>query len=111
MVQIMSNSAEAKLHELRNKTNRELVSLIGNKLNHGLASVRVLDSGDGVDDWAWAERFVADAETAWSEATKWMTLLTDATPYERRRLEFKCAQLRAALDRVRAFEMRVRAAC
>ncbi|HUB77381.1 MAG TPA: hypothetical protein VMB03_01225 [Bryobacteraceae bacterium] len=107
----MSYSAEAKLHELRNKTNRELVSLIGNKLNHGLASVRVLDSGDGVDDWEWAEPYVAGAEAAWAEATRWMTLLADATPYERRRLEFKCTQLRAALDRVHALETRVRAAC
>jgi len=106
----MSQSAEAKLHELRNKTNRELVSLISNKLNRGLASARML-AGDGVDDWETAEHFVATAETALAEASKWMALVTDATPYERRRLEFKLAQLRAALDRVHASEMRVRAAC
>jgi hypothetical protein len=106
----MSQSAEAKLHELRNKTNRELVSLISNKLNRGLAFARVLDGG-GADDWASTEHFVANAETALAEASKWMTALTDATPHERRRLEFKLAQLRAALDRVHASETRVRAAC
>ena len=106
----MSQSAEAKLHELRNKTNRELVSLIGNKLDRGLAFARMLED-DGVDDWEATEHFVANAEAALAEAGKWMTLLAEATPNERRRLEFKLAQLRAVLDRVRASATRVRAAC
>ena len=106
----MSQSAEAKLHELRSKTNRELVSLIGNKLDRGLAFARVLE-GDGRDDWASTEHFVVNAEKALAEAIQWMTLLQDPNPYERRRLEFKLSQLRAALDRAHTSAMRVQAAC
>jgi hypothetical protein len=39
-----------------------------------------------------------------------MALLNEAE-LERRRLEFKLAQLRAALDRARASQMRAQAAC
>ena len=106
----MSQSAEAKLHELRSKTNRELVSLISNKLDRGLAFARVLE-GDGRDDWASTEHFVVNAEKALAEAIQWMTLLQDPAPYERRRLEFKLSQLRAALDRAHTSAMRVQAAC
>jgi hypothetical protein len=106
----MSQSAEAKLHELRSKTNRELVSLISNKLDRGLALARVSE-GDGGNDWASTELFAVNAEKALAEASQWLTLLPDPTPQERRRLEFKVAQLRAALDRAHTSAMRVQAAC
>lgn len=105
----MSQSAENKLHELRSKTNRQLVSLIGNKLNRGLAFARLLD-GEGAD-WASTEQFAADAENALVEATEWLTLLDGATRLERRRLEFKLEQLRAALDRARQSQTRAQTAC
>ena len=104
----MSQSAEAKLHELRSKTTRQLVSLISNKLDRGLASARALECGT---DWASAEDFAASAERALEEASVWMTLLSGATPLERRRLESKRAELRGMLDRVRTSELRVQAAC
>ena len=106
----MSQSAEIKLHELRDKTNRELVSLIGNKLDRGLSMMRALE-GDGLGDWAAEEDPAAGAEKSLSEAALWMTLLKGATPHERRRLELKLAQLRDALDRARTSEMRVQTAC
>ena len=106
----MSQSAEAKLHELRNKTTRQLVSLISNKLDRGLAFARVLDGENGTD-WASTEHFASGAERALEEASTWMTLLNGATPLERRRLESKQAELRAMLDRANASELRVQAAC
>jgi len=106
----MSQSAEAKLHELRSKTTRQLVSLISNKLDRGLAFARVLD-GDNGTDWASTEHFAASAERAVEEAGTWMTLLNGATSLERRRLECKLAELRGMLDRAHTPELRVHAAC
>jgi hypothetical protein len=103
----MSQSAEAKLHELRSKTTRQLVSLISNKLDRGLVSARELEGGT---DWA-PEDFAANAERALEEASMWMTLLNGATPLDRRRLESKRAELRGMLDRARTSELRVQAAC
>jgi hypothetical protein len=93
----MELSAEAKLQELRGKTNRELMSLISNKLDRGLAFARVLE-GDGAD-WASTEHFAANAEKALTDASAWMALLDGAPGAERRLLESKMAQLRDALDR------------
>lgn len=106
----MRQSAEAKLHELRDKTNQELVSLIGNKLDRGLAFARMME-GEDHSNWASRELFAVSAEKACADASAWMALLTEATPLERRRLEFKLAQLRKALDRTPAPEVRVQAAC
>jgi len=105
----MSQSAEAKLHELRSKTTRQLVSLISNKLDRGLAFARVLDGGAGTD-WASTDHFAASAERALEEASAWITLLSGAPSLERRRLESKLAELRAMLDRARTSELRA-AAC
>lgn len=102
----MSHDAEAKLHQLRSKTNRELVSLISNKLDRGLASACAAGS-DG--DWAAAERSTLDAEKALAEAAEWMKLLEGASPVDKRRLQSKLAHLRDALDH--CSEPRVRAAC
>jgi len=62
----MNQSAEAKLQELRSKTTRQLVSLISNKLDRGLAFARVLE-GDGAD-WSSTEHFALNAERALAEA-------------------------------------------
>ena len=103
-------SAEAKLHELRSKTNRQLASLISHRLDRGLAFARVLE-GEGRTNWASMEHFVVNAEKAFAEASAWMGLLTGATQLERRRLEFKLAQLRSALESARGSRVRVQAAC
>lgn len=106
----MRNSAEAKLHELRAKTNRELVSLISNRIDRGLAFVRVLES-DGHTRWASTEQFLANAEKALSEATAWMTLLNGVSDPERRQLATRLTELRDAVDRSHASEVRMQAAC
>jgi hypothetical protein len=77
---VMNQSAETKLHELRGKTERQLVSLISNTLDRGLDFARMPDE----------ER----AAEAYDEASAWMPLLNDAAP----RLEQKLSQLRTALD-------------
>ena len=105
----MSESAEAKLHELRNKTNRQLASLISNKLDRGLAFARLVHDDDAQRDWASTEYFHVYAERALAEASAWMPLLTEVAQMERRRLEFKLAQLRDALERVTP--LRAQAAC
>jgi len=106
----MDQSAEAKLQELRSKTTRQLVSLISNKLDRGLAFARVLE-GEGHSAWASTEHFAENAERALADASAWMALLNEATQMERLRLEFKLSQLRIALDRARMPKIRVQAAC
>jgi len=105
----MSQSAEAKLHELRSKTTQQLVSLISNKLDRGLEFARAMEAESA--DWESAEDYAEQAERALSDATTWITLLKDVTPLERRRLESKMAQLRDALDRAGESELHVHAAC
>ena len=105
----MSQSAEVKLHELRSKTTRQLVSLISNKLDRGLAFARAMEAESA--DWESAEESAVQAERALTDATSWMTLLKDVTPLERRRLEAKTAELRDALDRAGESEIHVQAAC
>ena len=89
----MNYSAEAKLQELRNKTNRELVSLIGNTLDRGLEFACRPD-GEEI------------AHEAYAEASAWMPLLGGRL--ERRQLERKLSELRDALE---SPQVRVSAAC
>src|SRR5580765_8345654 len=96
----MNPIAEAKLYELRGKTDRQLAALIANRLDRGLAFARAMQEDEG-RDW----EFVNYAEGALAEAAKWMPLLEDVPALERRRLEIKAAQLREALSRVRPVHM------
>jgi hypothetical protein len=105
----MPHSAEAKLHELRDKTERQLVLLINNRLDRGLAFARMLDC-EGAD-WESTEDFAANAEKALADAIAWMPLLTSVKTLERRRLESRLTQLRDALNRANQRELRVQAAC
>ena len=96
----MIASSNAKLSELRCKTNRDLVSLIDNKLERGLDLAGSLDS----HNYALAERDVADVEA-------WLPLLTASNPLVRRRLQLRLAELRSTLDRNAAPQLHARAAC
>jgi hypothetical protein len=89
----MTYSAEAKLQELRNKTNRELVSLIGNTLDRGL-EFACLPDGEEV------------AQEAFAQASAWIPLLGGR--FEGRQLEAKLSALREALE---SSQVRVQAAC
>jgi hypothetical protein len=107
----MIDSAAAKLHELRAKTDRQLASLISNRLDRGLAFARVLENDESRRNWASMEHFLMHAERAASEASAWIPLLSAAKHPEHRRLEFKLAQLRDVLDRVATPRLRAQAAC
>jgi hypothetical protein len=102
----MKQSAETKLSELRCKTNRQLAVLISHRLDRGLAFARVAEE----DGLSWASIEMVNAEQTFTEAKALMALLNSA-PLEQRRLEFKLAQLGAALDRVRESHLRAQAAC
>jgi hypothetical protein len=82
-----------KLAQLRAKTDRELVILIGSTLEDGLRSR-------------------GEAERAYSEIRALLPTVRDVTEAERRRLESELARLRGLLDErpMRAME-RMRAAC
>jgi hypothetical protein len=76
----MNNRREdRKLAELRAKTDRQLVALIGNTLDRGLRFARVLP---------------VEAERAYAEACR---LLAAVPAGERARLDWRMARLRAAL--------------
>jgi len=98
----MNQSAEAKLNELRIKTDRQLASLISNRLDRGLAFARVLEGEDTRRNWASTGFFVSNAERALSDANAWLPMLAGATALQRRRLEFKRTQLRDILERATA---------
>ena len=95
-----SSSSNAKLTELRCKTNRDLVSLISNTLDRGLELARTRDSRNAT----LAEREFADVEA-------WLPLLTETNPLVRRRLQLRLTELRDALDRNAAPQLHARAAC
>jgi len=107
----MIDIAEAKLHQLRSKTDRQLAALISNRLDRGLAFARVLENDESRRNWASMEHFLLHAERAASEASAWIPLLAAAPHAEYRRLQLKLAQLRDVLERVGTPRVRVRAAC
>lgn len=104
----MKSSAETKLNALRTKTDRQLASLISNRLDRGLAFARILEGEETRHNWASTDHFRINAERALSEASAWMRMLASATAPQRHRLEFKRTQLRDLLERV---PVRARAAC
>jgi predicted DCC family thiol-disulfide oxidoreductase YuxK len=83
-----------KLAQLRAKTDRELLILIGSTLD-GLRSART-----------------SEAERAYAEARALLPTVRDVTEAERRRLEAKLARLRGLLDERPVHAMaRAQAAC
>ena len=90
----MNQSLNPKYYALRVKTDRELASLIGKRLERGLASAQDLAYGD--------------AGKAYEDARAWMPLVERL---ERRRLERRLEELREMLDESTAGTARVRRAC
>ncbi len=96
-----------KLAELRAKTDRQLITLIGSSIERGLALAGLLADRKSRNGWACAK-----AEAAYGEASLLLPWVYDATKLERRRLELKLALLREMLDELGAQPGgRVRTAC
>jgi hypothetical protein len=103
----MNSSPKAStLTELRAKTDRQLITLIGTRLDRGLAFARSLADDEAHDRWV--HEFFTRAQEARSEARAWLPFVQDP---ERRRLELKLAELGHILDGLAQPEMRVHAAC
>ena len=85
----MTASAPTKFFELRSKTNRELVSLIGNQLQRGMALVC---ADDGRVSYELAERALAEVEAL-------LPLLADFDRPAYRRLHVQLAELQEMLHR------------
>lgn len=90
-------SPEAKLNELRAKTDRQLITLIGNQLDRGLS-------------WGSAGS-LERARQAYSEAMAWLPLLSRANESGCRHVEQKAARLRQMLGHAPAYGVRVQTAC
>jgi len=80
-------STEARLAELRAKTDVELVRYVSSELNHGVRfALQPNPQARG------------RAEEAYAEIARLMPVIGDMDPSERRRLEAKLKKLRAMLD-------------
>lgn len=96
---IMNGSDSLKLVELRLKTDRQLLALIGHQLESGMRIVLQADNG-----------YHAQAERAWSDAGALLPLVHVAAA-ERRKLEFQFHLLGRMLQKFPAAEFRAHAAC
>ena len=82
---------EAKLLELRRKTDRELVFLLRKELARGLRLAEAAVTKE-------AELFV-QAERAYLMSRAWLLLVSDLSRDERRELEFRLKELKSVLER------------
>ena len=85
-------SREAKLVELRSKTDQDLLILIRRELDRGLTLGDVATTR--------GSPLQAQAEKAYETVRTWLPIITGLSRDERRGLEGKLKELRAALDRL-----------
>jgi hypothetical protein len=90
-------SKVSKLSELRAKTDRELIELIGNELQLGFHLAVIAGEAKRENDFPFGEQPRSRAEQAYAEARRLLPKVEDVS--EHRRLEEKLNQLREALDR------------
>ena len=85
----------SKFDQLRIKTDRELLQLLTNELDHGLTvaceALMSIDGGVSV------EESYAKAKRAYTEASRWLCLIREITARERAKLELNLSRLRAIL--------------
>jgi hypothetical protein len=79
-----------KLAELREKTDRDLVRIIGTELERGLILASVASE--------WQSPLYARAESVYRKATASLSKVYGMSPADRALLEGKLAELRQALD-------------
>ena len=84
---------EAKLVQLRRKTDRELVFLLRKELARGLRFAETAVTKE-------SELYV-QAERAYVTSEAWLRLVSDLGRDERRELEFRIKELKSVLERLR----------
>ena len=91
-------SRESKLVELQRKTDEDLLTLVRRELDRGLTLADVAVTIQSP--------LSAQAERAYKTAKAWLPLISGRDRGERRELEFRLKELRAALDRIPSEKMR-----
>jgi hypothetical protein len=90
----------SKFQELRSKTDKELVQIIGNGLDLGIHHAgQALSSAD---TWEVAERCRHRAKTAYTQVSRLLPLVVEMTADERRRVESRLDHLKGLLDSLSA---------
>ena len=89
---------EAKLLELRRKTDRELVFLLRKELARGLRSAEAAVTKES--------ELYTQAERAYLMSEAWLQLVSDLGRDERRELEFRLKELKSVLERLRLKKMK-----
>ena len=102
------NRVQAKLLELRAKTDRQLLEYIGNRLDSGLTYGRLASDPDARNRWASVDMFEERASKAYDEAQSLLPLVRNLTRAERRVLQAKTEELGRLLGRA---PLLTRAAC
>ena len=90
-------SRESKLVELQRKTDEDLLTLVRTELDRGLTLADVAVTIQSP--------LCAQAETAYKTVKAWLPLISCRDRDERRKLEFRLKELRAALDRIPSEKM------
>jgi hypothetical protein len=83
---------ESKLVELQRKTDEDLLALVRRELDRGLTLADVAATIQSP--------LCAKAERAYRTVKAWLPLISGRDRDERRELEFRLKELRAALDRI-----------
>jgi Protein of unknown function (DUF2934) len=90
----------SKFHELRSKTDKQLVQIIENGLDLGIRHAsQALSSAD---TWEAAEKCRHRAKTAYSQMSRLLPLVVEITSDERRRVESRLDHLKRLLDSLSA---------
>ena len=90
-------SRESKLVELQRKTDEDLLTLVRRELDRGLTLADVAVTIQSP--------LSAQAERAYKTAKAWLPLISGRDRGQRRELEFRLKELRAALDRIPSEKM------
>jgi hypothetical protein len=90
-------SRESKLVELQRKTDEDLLTLVRRELDRGLTLADVAVTIQSP--------LCAQAERAYKTVKAWLPLISCRDRDERRKLEFRLKELRAALDRISSEKM------
>jgi len=94
----------SKWSELRAKTDRELIAIVGKSLTNGLRLAREAAESGSRQSWAGARQ-------SYTDARRLFPCLGDVTILERRRLERELAQLGRRLEEFEMDVPRVSAVC